>query len=270
MIRRLLPLNVMLAATIAVPALAQARGDFRWEKALAAGSEVSIHNITGDIKVVPSTTGKVEVVGIKRGNDRYFDRIKADVQQTSRGVAICVIYDDSDSYCDDHGSHTNNRGRNNGRDRDWNNISMNLEIAVPTNLVVSASNVSGDIQVTGAQGDVRASNVSGDIRLDRLRATSIQASSVSGDVEVHVEELAGRGDLSFHTVSGDVTLELPRQLDVDLSMSTVSGGIDSDYALTIGGNGRMNRRNMDARIGSGGRRLDLATVSGDVKLRMIR
>jgi DUF4097 and DUF4098 domain-containing protein YvlB len=147
---------------------------------------------------------------------------------------------------------------------------MNLEIAVPANLIVSASNVSGDIQLRGMQGDISANNVSGDIRLDKLRASSVQAHSVSGDVVVRVEELIGRGDLSFHTVSGDVTLELPRQLDVDLSMSTVSGGIDSDYALTIGGNGRMNRRSMDARIGAGGRRLDLATVSGDVKLRMIR
>jgi DUF4097 and DUF4098 domain-containing protein YvlB len=268
MIRPLIP--VMLAATLAGPALAQARGDFRWEKALPGGNEVSIHNINGDIRVVPSTSGKVEVVGIKRGNDRYFDRIKADVHQTSRGISICVLYDDSDSYCDESGSHTNNRGWNSGRDRDWNNVSMNLEVAVPTNLIVSAGSVSGDVQMTGMQGDIQANSVSGDIRLDRLRASSVQAHSVSGDVVVRVEEFIGRGDLSFHTVSGDVTLELPRQLDVDLSMSTVSGGIDSDYALTIGGNGRMNRRSMDARIGSGGRRLDLATVSGDVKLRMIR
>ena len=58
-------------------------------------------------------------------------------------------------------------------------------------------------------------------------------------------------------------------LNVDLSMTTVSGGINSDYALTLG-NGRVNRRNIEARIGSGGRRLDLTTVSGDVKLRANR
>jgi len=32
----------------------------------------------------------------------------------------------------------------------------------------------------------------------------------------------------------------------------------------------VNRRNIEARIGSGGRRLDLTTVSGDVKLRANR
>jgi hypothetical protein len=266
MLRRLLP--VALIAAVAAPALAQNRGDFRWEKALPAGNEVAINNINGDITVIPSTTGKVEVVGIKRGSSQYFDRIRADVQQTSRGVVICVLDNSNDSYCDEHGMHSSSN-RNNRGDRDWNNVSMSLEIAVPTNLQVSASSVSGDVSITGATGDVRANSVSGNIKLDRLRASAVSANTVSGDVEVSIQEFTGRGDLKFNTVSGDVTLDLPRQLDVDLSMSTVSGDINSDYALTLG-NGRMNRRSIDARIGAGGRHLDLNTVSGSVKLRANR
>jgi DUF4097 and DUF4098 domain-containing protein YvlB len=265
MIRRLVP--VALIAALAAPTLAQTRADFHWEKALAAGNEVSIHNINGDITVIPSTTGKVEVVGIKRGSGDL-ERIRADVQQTSHGVVICVLDTAADSYCDERGMHSNSRNNNRG-DHDWNNVSMNLEVAVPTNLQVSANSVSGDVSITGATGDVRANSVSGDLKLDRLRASSVVANTVSGDVEVSIQEFTGRGDLVFHTVSGDVTLDLPRQLDVDLSMTTVSGGINSDYALTLG-NGRMNRRNIEARIGAGGRRLDLSTVSGDVKLRANR
>jgi hypothetical protein len=264
MIRRLAP--VALLAALAVPAFAQNRGDFRWEKALPAGNQVSVNNINGDITVVPSTSGKVEVVGIKRGDSQYFDRLRADVQQTSRGVVICVLDTDADSYCDENGMHSNSRNRSNRGDRDWNNVSMSLEIAVPTNLMVSASSVSGDVSITGATGDVRANSVSGDIKLDRLRASSVSANTVSGDVEVSVQEFTGRGDLVFNSVSGDVTLDLPRQLDADLTMTTVSGEINSDFALTLG-NGRMNRRAVEARIGAGGRRLNLTTVSGDVKLR---
>ena len=75
---------------LALPAAAQNRGDFRWDKTLPAGNEVSINNINGDITVIPSTTGRVEVVGIKRGTGNL-DRIKADVQQTSRGIIVCVL-----------------------------------------------------------------------------------------------------------------------------------------------------------------------------------
>src|SRR5205814_2080077 len=136
MIRQLV--SMTLLAAIAMPAAAQARSaDFHWEKALAAGSTVSIHNINGDIKAVPSTTGRVEVVGFKRGSGRAIDHIKADVQETSRGVTICVLYDDTDSYCDDNGMHSNSRrSRWDRNDRDWNDAEMRLEVAVPTNLTV--------------------------------------------------------------------------------------------------------------------------------------
>src|ERR1044071_7150867 len=140
MIRRLIP-AAAFAALVATPALAQ---DFRWSGSASAGGQVSINNINGDIKVTPSTTGKVEVLGVKQGNSAYFDRIKVDVQQTSRGIAVCVLYDDNDSYCDDRGVHTDSRRGGGNRDRDWNNLSINLSVAVPANLMVSANNVSGD------------------------------------------------------------------------------------------------------------------------------
>ena len=259
MIRRLL--STALVVSIATPALAQ-QADFSWSKALPAGNDVSISNINGDIKVKPSTTGKVEVTGTKRGASRYFDEIKAEARETSHGVIICVLHVDDDSHCDDEG------GRHYGH-HDWNDVRMDLEVAVPTNLRVSANSVSGDVSVDGAHGDVDANSVSGDIRLDRLHATSVRANSVSGDIEVGVDEFTGRGDLYFHSVSGDVTLAVPKGFDADLSMSTVSGDVDSDFPITIG-NGRMSRRRIEARIGNGGRRLDVGTVSGDLRLRQAK
>jgi len=266
MICRLIP--VALLATLATPVVAQSGSDFRWSGTAAAGTEVSINNINGDIKVTPSTTGKIEVLGVKQGDSQYFDRIRVDVQQTSRGVVICVLTTDNASSCDDQGSHSTNRDRNSGN-RDWNHLAINLQVAVPPTLQVGASSVSGDIDVRGAQGDVRANSVSGDIVLDGLHASSVQANTVSGDVVVRVDQFTGNGDLSFNTVSGDVTLEVPRQFDADLSMSTVSGQIDSEFQLVMSGT-RMNRRSVDARIGNGGRRLGLNTVSGDLKIRMIK
>jgi DUF4097 and DUF4098 domain-containing protein YvlB len=91
---------------------------------------------------------------------------------------------------------------------------------------------------------------------------------VSGEIEASIESLSGRGSLSFKSVSGDVKLQLPRSLDADLSMSTVSGQLDSDFQLTLGG--RTSRRRIEARIGRGGRDLDVTTVSGDVALRAYR
>ncbi|MEO8715963.1 MAG: DUF4097 family beta strand repeat-containing protein, partial [Acetobacteraceae bacterium] len=222
-----LALLASIATSAAAPA-ARAQTEFRWERALPAGTEVEIHNISGNIVVRPSTNGKVKVVGIRRGG-RDQDFLKADVQQTSHGVVVCVLYDARDTSCTDRSSssHTDRRNGNSGE-----RSHIDFEIAIPTDLIVSARAVSGNVSISGAQGDVSATSVSGDIHLDHLRATSISARSTSGDVDVRVDALSGRGDLSFRTVSGDVTLEMPRQLDADLSMSTVSGSMDSDYPIT--------------------------------------
>jgi DUF4097 and DUF4098 domain-containing protein YvlB len=257
-------LSVALVAGLSIPAVAQNRAaDFRWDKAVAAGGDVAIHNINGDIKVTPSTTGRVSVTGIKSGSSRYFDQIKAQVQESSRGIVVCVIREDSDS-CDDDNVRSRHRGN-----RDWNDVSMDLEVAVPANLRVSAGSVSGDITISGANGDVDANTVSGDVHMDGLRASSVRGNTVSGDIEVRVDAFTGRGDLSFHSVSGNVTLELPRDFGADLSMSTVSGDMNSDFPVTLG-NGRMSHRRIEARIGGGGRRLDVNTVSGDLRLRMLK
>jgi len=236
-------MSVAIGLVTAATAARAQTGDFRWEKQLAAGSEVAIRNISGDIKVRPSTSGKVEVVGIKKGNSRYFDQVKAEVQETSRGVVICVLYEDADSHCDDNGFHTRSRGR-----RSWNDADMLLEVAVPSNVNVSASSVSGDVTINGAQGDLSVSTVSGDVKIDHAKVQRFDASSVSGDIELQIDAFIGRGDMSFHTVSGDITADLPKAFDADLTLSTVSGDLNSDYALTL--DGRMSRRNVRARIGA--------------------
>jgi len=124
------------------------------------------------------------------------------------------------------------------------------------------------VRIAGMEGVVRASSVSGDVRLESLRASSVRASSVSGDVNVDVDNLTGDGMLSFSSVSGSVTAQLPKNLDADISMHSVSGSLDSDFPLTL--NGRVNRSNINARIGKGGRELEIHTVSGDVRLRMAK
>lgn len=257
---------VAMSLLVTAPAVAQQpRPDFRWEKALPGASTVGLHNLNGNVSVTTSTSGKVEVVGIKRGSRRYFDEVTLEVVETSRGIMVCSMFRDADMECDESGLRTHRSRRNRHRDDDFNDVSIDIEVKVPKDMLVNAQSVSGNVTVVGAEGDVRASSVSGDVRMERLRARSVRASSVSGDVTIGVESLTGDGDLKFTSVSGDVTAELPKGIDADVTMRSVSGSLNSDFPLTI--NGRMNRHSVEARIGRGGRNLDVTTVSGDVRLR---
>ena len=268
MIARSIALLLVAGPLAAQPTSTSRTADFRWEKAIAAGGTVSAHNLNGNVTVSPSTSGKVEVLGVKRG--RSADDVTLEVVETSRGVMVCAMFKSRDVTCDEHGYRVHDDRRwGRRRDGDWDDSQIDIVVKVPRELRVTANSVSGDVDVSGAEGSVRAGSVSGNVRLDKLRATTgVRASSVSGDVWIVIESLAGDGELHFTSVSGNVTAELPKTIDADVRMRSVSGALDSDFPLTL--NGRMSRHSLEARIGKGGRQLEVTTVSGDVRLRAAR
>ena len=265
--RRIAFLMAVAAPLSAQQSTASSRApDFKWEKSLAAGSLVGLHNISGDVRVSTSTSGKVEITGIKRG--RYAEDVTLEVIEHARGITVCAMNRNLDQECDEGGLRSRDDRRRGWRDRDWDDASIDIVVKVPKEMVVSGGSVSGDVSLDGVEGRIRATSVSGEVSIRAARATSVRATSVSGDVDVRIENLTGDGDLNFNSVSGNVTAELPNNIDADVTMRSVSGSFDSDFPLTL--NGRMNRHSLEARIGKGGRLLEVHTVSGDVRLRTIR
>jgi Toastrack DUF4097 len=253
-------LGLSLVALTAGGAGAQ-HADFQWSKPEAAGTVVSVHDISGDVTYVPATGNTVEVTTRRHGgadDDAYVA-----VKEYTRQVVVCVLYQDADASCDEDGAHMHSNGRNWGHD-----ATIDVTIHLPATMRADAHSVSGDVHIDGAHGDVRAASVSGDLTLRNLDATSVHATSVSGNVDVGIAALSGDGDLTFRSVSGDVSLSVPFGLDADFSMSTVSGDLDTDFPLTL--SGRMARRHINGRIGKGGRTLAVSTVSGDVRLHGIK
>lgn len=251
---------LLLALPAADAAAQQPAADFRWSKAVATGGRVRLSNINGDVRVTAATGREVEILGRYRGSGKYGDDYRVEVVETSDGVRACVVRRGDE--CDEDGYHG---GRRRWNDDDRPRGQVDLEVRVPRGLHVSAGSVSGDVFVDGAAGDIRASSVSGDVHVDHVRASSLSASSVSGDIEARVDALTGTGDLRFSSVSGDVVAELPRDFQADLRMSTVSGELDSSFPITL--QGRASSRSIAGRIGNGGRRLTVSTVSGDLTLR---
>ncbi|WP_138442538.1 DUF4097 family beta strand repeat-containing protein [Sinomonas susongensis] len=82
--------------------------------------------------------------------------------------------------------------------------------------------VSGDVIARNHEGILTANTVSGEITASgRLR--DVRAKSVSGDLVFDTEGYCR--SLGVSTVSGDVTIRLPRDVGVDLAATTVSGRV---------------------------------------------
>lgn len=262
-----------LAAPSAGLAQAQDADHFSWHGALARGKTLEITGISGSIRAEAATGSEVEVTAVKRGSAGDRAEVRIEVEQDDDGVTICAVYGS--------GSGCHRGGRSHSHD---NEASVEFVAHVPAGVAFAGSMVSGDVEVVGLAARVEANSVSGDVAIRNVRA-NVSAHSVSGDATlegVDGQEVDGNtvsgdvafsgpirpdGRYTFHSVSGNLTLRVQGDLNARISLNTVSGDIESDFPITIGGGGgRFGRRNMDFTVGSGGARLELGTVSGDFRL----
>lgn len=266
MLRSTIAVTALLAGTGVMPLSAQnvsrpGEAEFRWSGDVRSGDLVRAANIAGDVSVTTTEGGRVELIARRRGSSSD-ELARVEVKQHANGITICALHDD-DAYCDDSGPESEGgwRGR---RDRD-SRAHYDFEVRVPRRMRVNASSVSGDVAVTGTATELRATSVSGDVTVERARAArTLELTSVSGDVRARLDAVESGTDLEFRSVSGDVSVSLPRSTGFDLSMSTVSGDLESDFPLEM--RGRFSRRRIQAKVNDGGSELSVSTVSGDVRL----
>ncbi len=125
---------------------------------------------------------------------------------------------------------------------------------------VGVKTVSGDIQVSEVAGELDTNSVSGDLTVRGAALAGARMRAVSGDVSIEAR-LEGADEFVIGTVSGDVTLTTPSGCDI--AFTTRSGELIADRGVLVG---RMGKRHSRLRIGEGGARVHVSTMSGDLRL----
>jgi len=125
--------------------------------------------------------------------------------------------------------------------------------------------VSGGIELGGARGDVEIETVSGDIELRDVVAKQIRTHTTSGDVSFSGPILPD-GRYEYNTHSGEIRLALPADVGAQLSVATFSGGIESDFPITLQAGGAHENKRLSFTLGQGTARIIAETFSGDVTL----
>ena len=135
---------------------------------------------------------------------------------------------------------------------------------------VEVNTLNGDLTLTSVKGDVEVTSVSGDIDLRDVTARFIRAKSTSGDVtfEGPVDK-TGRYELASH--SGSVALVLPRTTGALLTVATYTGGIESDFLITLkpGEHGLGSTKRFTFQVGAGDARISAESFSGDITIRSL-
>jgi hypothetical protein len=130
--------------------------------------------------------------------------------------------------------------------------------------VVDVKTVSGDVDARGITADLKAKTVSGDLTVVDGTCRWVDANSVSGDVLLDLDPDPA-GVYTFKTVSGDVALQTRGEPNLLVEASSVSGRLVSDLGIAWEDD-RPGRRRVRERIGEGGARLVVTTVSGELRI----
>ena len=153
---------------------------------------------------------------------------------------------------------------------------------------IDAKDMGNDVRASSASGKVTLSNVKGDVIVNALSGATqvlklegrVEATAASGSIDVegaksdvkihaasgHVSVQGDPGKNSYwnlNTVSGPVRLSVPRSTNFHLSAEAVSGEIQADIPIVIEEQGKHSLR---ARMGDGGGRVEVHTVTGEIRL----
>jgi Toastrack DUF4097 len=257
----------MVLIAFAAPAYAQHDWDgpsqydssFSSKQSIAPGGTIRVENLNGSIDVVASDNGTTTVNAVKRWRRGDPSMVRILVEPGNNGVTVCALWSDEKS-CSDHGSHGYHGNRHN-------DVSVQFTVHVAKGVKVDLNTVNGSVDVSGATASVDAETVNGRVEVATLGGP-VTAKTVNGNVHATIEHLIKSNEpLELETVNGSVQLEAPSDLSADVDAETTNGGIQSDFPLTISSG--MIGKHIHGTVGQGGRRVQLHTTNGSVKLRKL-
>jgi DUF4097 and DUF4098 domain-containing protein YvlB len=130
---------------------------------------------------------------------------------------------------------------------------------------VQASTVNRGIQVRDVVGDLDLETVNGPIIVQKVQASSVDASTVNGRI-VYDGTLRDGGDYALATHNGQIWLVVPNGTNASISVGTFNGELDTTFPIPDF-RSEARRRSYNFVLGSGKARIDLETFGGDINLR---
>ena len=235
-------LVVFAFATFAGAAVTE---EFHRTVPLAAGGRVSLENINGNVTITGWERNEVQIDAVKKADSQQkLTEARIEVDAGSGSVSIKTQYPDH---------HTNN-----------NPATVTYELHVPRSSRLDAiALVNGSLSVSQFGGDLKANLVNGTASIQDL-AGRTDLSSVNGAVNADYRSLNNVKEIRLKSVNGPVKLGLPGSPDADVSVSTVNGGITTDFPLQV--QGKLVGHHMDGRLGGGGTKIEISNVNGSIHI----
>jgi DUF4097 and DUF4098 domain-containing protein YvlB len=294
-------LVLLTASTLAAASTPQGTFDKTFPVNGPVNLEVETHS--GDITVRTGAGGSVSIHGkIYAGHSWLFGAQKTDVsdivqrpplRQDGNNIYIDYVttHDISVDYEITVPAETSVRAHSGSGNLTIEGTRGNIDLQSGS-VDIKLANVTGEVRLQTGSGNVRARQVSGTVRGSAGSGDFEIEESGAGDVDLHTGSgnivvrgiqggfhgEAGSGDITaegrqisgweIRTGSGNVHVRLPSDAAFDANLSTSSGSMDVNPAITMTVQGRVeeNRKHIEGKVRGGGPLLTVHTGSGDVHI----
>ena len=132
---------------------------------------------------------------------------------------------------------------------------------------VRATAVSGSIQLTDVKGRIEVNSTSDEVILTNIDSRDVVAKSNSGSVRF-TGKIYDDGRYEFVSFSSEVLLLVPPDSNFNLTATSHSGSINTEFPLQLGPGSKLGERGaITGTIGKGGAEVRAASFSGSVIIR---
>jgi DUF4097 and DUF4098 domain-containing protein YvlB len=130
---------------------------------------------------------------------------------------------------------------------------------------VQATTVNEGIRLSNVSGDMTAETTNGDIVIENAQTTSLDASTVNGDVTFNGTMRDG-GTYRLTTHGGDIRVGLGGAPNATVFVRTFQGDFSADFPIQLpeGQSARSGSKRFNFTVGSGSARIELQSFNGDI------
>ena len=234
---------ISLICILAAGVQLKAAEDFEKSYALVPGRHIVVDNKMGDVKVTGYDGEDIKVVARKEGPDR--ENIEIVDMNFGNQVMLFPKFSKFKST----------------------KTKVDFELKVPNSekpvfLVLKSG--SGRIEVRDFSGGLIAESSRGEVKFVNVGGF-VDARSVSGSMDAEIRQSKGKSQMRFNSMSGDIKITAPPDLEALIAMHSGSGDLETDYPIDIR-EGRYREHTARGKLGSGKQMIHISSVSGNVSL----
>ena len=215
---------------------------------LEAGGYLSLENINGDVSIEGWKKNEVSISAVKKGKDKDLDRTKISVEvdkyEGKEWIHIRTEF----------GVHS------------LNSASVDYTIKAPADAILEDIElVNGNLKITGVTGYLSLGTVNGSITASGMTGNA-WVETVNGNLDLTFEKIGAGQTVDLESVNGAILLRMPANSNAQVDAETLNGNLSSEFGLTVEKSEWIGR-SMEGLVGSGGARITIETVNGNINIK---